>query len=862
VPFAVGRESTRPNRRARPSQEITSAGFNLMPTDPYSTLSDSDLHQLQTESAIPEQLVRARGYRRCTKKSELKHLGFSGSQQLVPCLVMPMHGVDGDLLKLCQIKPDDPRQVKGKTIKYETPYGAAMRLDAPPGVSGKLKDLKSALWITEGIKKADAAAARGLCCIALCGVDSWVDKMGELSDWGAIALKGRTVYIAFDSDVMSKPSVRKALAKIGRFLGRKGCEVFYTVIPSADGRKMGLDDHFAAGGQTMDLIMSSTREIPGTTAKEDKPKLEVIEGGASRPVIVCNDRFLWDLAHEAIRALCVANADATIMVRDRSLVSVVRSETGYSIEPFTFVKLRTKLSMVADWVREEGEKLKKVSPLKDVVESVLEFGFYPPEIPILKGISSSPKLGPNGKFYKHHGFDPHSGYFVTGDGPWPEWEGDGNSAARFLVTELFSDFPFAEKASLANALALLLTPFVRGEVAGQVPLFFINAPMKESGKTVLAQGALCPGTGSMFEVNQIPGVEEEMQKSLLALLSEGQQAVIYDNLKSRLNSETLEACLTSGFFKCRMLGTNRTKKVFTNAIFVVTANHGKLSDDFLRRTVYISLRPVVNNKQHRQKWRHAPFLEWVAANEFLLASAAFKMVETWVDAGRPDGSKRKNSYDRWTLTISGILEACGVSGFMENDVDLDEQGDDEIEQWAYFAVRASERFGMKQDIEVADLCTLALEEKFFDGVFSKAANDRGRSIAFGRAIARKIDHIFAINENARISTGFSGLVFRTSTMRNGFKRYKIEPSSGSVDIISELANINEEVFDDRCMHHINDIGDRSSAIHLSTDQVQTASGYPLNGDSEPSDPLAPDFSALGDEDGGDLQPDENGVWHL
>ena len=48
-----------------------------------------------------------------------------------------------------------------------------MRVDCPPRCRPGLADPAVPLWITEGQKKADALASRGLCAIALLGVWNW-----------------------------------------------------------------------------------------------------------------------------------------------------------------------------------------------------------------------------------------------------------------------------------------------------------------------------------------------------------------------------------------------------------------------------------------------------------------------------------------------------------------------------------------------------------------------------------------------------------------------------------------------------------------------------------------------------------------
>src|SRR4051794_396351 len=87
--------------------------------------------QLLTASGIAPAVAAARGYRSVTRKSELEALGFGPAQRQVPALVIPIWNVAGELATH-QARPDRPRHVKDKAVKYETPTGARMTLDVPP----------------------------------------------------------------------------------------------------------------------------------------------------------------------------------------------------------------------------------------------------------------------------------------------------------------------------------------------------------------------------------------------------------------------------------------------------------------------------------------------------------------------------------------------------------------------------------------------------------------------------------------------------------------------------------------------------------------------------------------------------------
>jgi hypothetical protein len=123
-------------------------------------------------SAINEGVLQRRGYRTVNIKEELKRLGFGRSQCLVPSLLIPIYAPTGQIV-LYQTRPDQPRTLKGKTVKYETPSGSNMALDCHPSIRSLLGDPQVPLWVTEGVRKGDSLVSRDCCAIALLGVYNW-----------------------------------------------------------------------------------------------------------------------------------------------------------------------------------------------------------------------------------------------------------------------------------------------------------------------------------------------------------------------------------------------------------------------------------------------------------------------------------------------------------------------------------------------------------------------------------------------------------------------------------------------------------------------------------------------------------------
>ncbi len=213
----------------RPSPQETERSFlpmaenNTLVNDGWQNLLPHHEAMLLDESGITPEIVEERGYRSIEKKVELKELGFSDAQRNVPGMLVPVWSVNGEIATY-QYRPDWPRTKDGKSVKYETPPGTGMVLDVHPRVRKMLGDPKVPLMITEGVKKGDAVVSRGLCAVALMGVWNWRGRnedggLTALAEWESIALNGdRPVSIIYDSDVMRKPAVYKALVRLTSFL--------------------------------------------------------------------------------------------------------------------------------------------------------------------------------------------------------------------------------------------------------------------------------------------------------------------------------------------------------------------------------------------------------------------------------------------------------------------------------------------------------------------------------------------------------------------------------------------------------------------------------------------------------------------
>jgi putative DNA primase/helicase len=257
-------------------------------------------------SAIDWAVADERGYCVLQTPAAIQDLDFSKAQaNTAPALGIPLwdvHGAQRDW----QIRPDAPRCDRtGKPIKYETPKGHRLFLDVHPRMQPQLGNPAVPLWITEGVRKEDSLTSQGACTIGLFG-GVWgfrgTNEHGGkviLPDWQHVALNGRRVYIAYDSDAMYKDGVQRALRALCTFLrSRQACPA-WVVWPEPYGdQKTGVDDFFAQH-RTLDELLALMQE--GTTQRRGGHTPQVTVATVQRDDYPYSDAFNAHLLVQAHR---------------------------------------------------------------------------------------------------------------------------------------------------------------------------------------------------------------------------------------------------------------------------------------------------------------------------------------------------------------------------------------------------------------------------------------------------------------------------------------------------------------------------------------------------------------------------------
>jgi hypothetical protein len=255
-------------------------------------LAPQHLADLHEKSGLSYETIMAAGFYSVEGAEAGRLLKWKGGGDMLgPCLVIPFIDQDGNDTGFARLKPDIPLAGKKKDgtprpRKYEQPKDTPIRPYFPPGAWEKILDPAELLLITEGEKKAAAAAQAGFACVGLTGVDCWANPRPKNEqgistgprvlhdDLAALPLEKRLVVVAYDSDINDKPDVARAAKGQARQYEQRGARVLVLRLPAGpNGEKVGLDDYLLthSAEELRTLIDAQSENLPLSTPHPPPP---------------------------------------------------------------------------------------------------------------------------------------------------------------------------------------------------------------------------------------------------------------------------------------------------------------------------------------------------------------------------------------------------------------------------------------------------------------------------------------------------------------------------------------------------------------------------------------------------------------
>ncbi len=548
--------------------------------------------------------------------------------------------------------------------------------------SGTAEELHSAAKIidVEGVPDWLAVASVGLppgCVVvtntAGCGC------RGKLSrPWA----KGKQVITIGDCDAPGEEGVQAAAVA---YFKAGAAEVLIGKLPypteptkGRDVRDLLVDGHTLAELQTVVVTTQQAAEW-GTTKRQSNDREIIVDTNEARVV------------DQAIEAL--AEAD-NVFQRGGCLVhitqeapppkGIARPQDTSRITIVRQARIRELLSAAANWLRPTGDDggVEKCHPPDWAVRAVEARGQWA-GIKRIEAVVESPILRADGTILQAVGYDDATGICyqprITFPAIHPTPTQSDAMRARDELLEAVRDFPFAGESHRSGWVAGTLTPLARYAFAGPAPLTLIDANVRGSGKSLLADVSARIATGRGASRMSMPRDDDETRKRITAIAVAGESVVLIDNINGTLGNASLDAALTATTWSDRILGqTAMASCVPLYTTWYATGNNVILAADTARRTLHVRLESNQENPEERSGFLHANLLEWIDQERPRLTAAALTILAAYCAAGRPDMQLRPwGSFEAWSGLIRNSIVWVGMPDPGNNRLELGRQSDRE-----------------------------------------------------------------------------------------------------------------------------------------------------------------------------------------
>ena len=506
---------------------------------------------------------------------------------------------------------------------------------------------------------------------------------------------------------------------------------------------------------------------------------------APLPDIQVNNRQLRDVINDAWSAVHAANQidspDSTgkpsLFLRGGALVRIAEADDGPTIDVLNETSMYGVLARTANWNRTLGDDLVvATSPSKDAARDMCETPDR--NLPHLESLIRTPAFGKDGRLISDSGYHPQDRLWLFPDAsltvpdvpvePTPE---QITAARSLLLDDLFVDFPFATAADRAHAVAAVVLPFIRRMIDGPTPIHLVEAPTMGSGKGLLTNLISIVTTGKTCDARTIPEQEDEVRKMLTAELMQGRSIILLDNIsdKRKLESQALASIITAPRWTDRYLGVTDMVTVPNNALWLMTGNNPKLSDEMSRRCVRARIDPRVDRPWLRAKFKHKAVAEWAKQNRSALVHAVLTLIQAWIVAGQPLHPIRLGSFEAWSAIVGGVLGVAQIPGFLGNLDELYETADADGQMWREFTATWWDAFHSEPQ-KVGDLNRLCEQRE----LMMNARGDgslRSQQTRLATALGNKRDRVF------------NGLAVKRVSFNKhkGAFLYALAPVDGGVD---------------------------------------------------------------------------------
>lgn len=339
-----------------------------------------------------------------------------------------------------------------------------------------------------------------------------------------------------------------------------------------------------------------------------------------------------------------------------------QSSTGgrfLSLHPVTPDGFRTRvehhflpLSFRADG--KGGYSLKNVTVSKDLAMALLASREMQQHLPSIIGLAAAPILLPDGRIIGC-GYDAASGWLVTGGRADTDFT--VADAADYLAA-LLEGFDFATPGDRARALSAFFSPAFRfGRFTSRVPIDGAEADNSQSGKTYRQMVVAAVYGAEPSVITQRDGGVGSLDETFASRLHQGRPFVLFDNIRGKLDSQYLEAYMTTvgRTFPVRVPHAGTADIDPSGHAISLSSNGVEMTRDLANRTCLIRIRKRPATYSY-PTYDGLPLLAYVQREQGRVLGAVYAILQDWITAGKPTTPDGGHDFREWASASDYIVQ--------------------------------------------------------------------------------------------------------------------------------------------------------------------------------------------------------------
>lgn len=302
-------------------------------------------------------------------------------------------------------------------------------------------------------------------------------------------------------------------------------------------------------------------------------------------------------------------------------------------------------------------------------------------VPAVRRMAPAPVIGADLSVGWDEGYFAPAKTYITSSMEQPSWVNEDldsedalarslaanrlNLQAKKSAQELaawFKSFAFEDRRSTADCIAMAITPLILSYIPEAViPGAIFTANKEGSGKTTCAQLISIMATGDATAPTTWPS-EGQMRTQITTTLKRGGVYSLFDNVKTNMDNDGLEALLTSRTWQDRKFHTQDSLDLPNDTVWLFTKNSPEISPDLLRRLVLVSMDKF---QQTESTW-DPTILHRAKENRAEIQGHLVSILLSWKYNGARLGDETMIGFEQWSQVISGIFDTVGITGFLES----------------------------------------------------------------------------------------------------------------------------------------------------------------------------------------------------